>query len=155
LSDANGSFTTPTSIGTTIDTTSGVINCTIPRTTILGSKYRVRIVSTTPVYTSSDDGKDIQIATTGLNKLASSAFSFTIYPNPGKENFILTGLTKNDEAIEVVIANSLGQVVYKNIVKPTNNKINLPVNLNCAAGLYLAHIRSESCNQMVRFAINK
>jgi len=67
LSDATGSFTTPTSIGTLASTANGPmdINFTIPSGTATGSGYRIRIVSSAPAVTSADNGSDITITLTG------------------------------------------------------------------------------------------
>lgn len=51
LSDASGSFATPTTIGTSTSNTSGSIACTIPPTTAAG-QYLVRIIATAPADTS-------------------------------------------------------------------------------------------------------
>lgn len=67
LSDASGSFTSPTNIGTiasTSNTENGVL-FTIPAGTASGSGYRIRIVSTNPAVTSSDNGSNITITLTG------------------------------------------------------------------------------------------
>ena len=62
LSNASGSFASPTVIGSRITDTSGVIGCKIPAGTTPGSGYRVRIVSSNPVKTSPDNGKNIVIS---------------------------------------------------------------------------------------------
>ncbi|RYY90798.1 MAG: T9SS type A sorting domain-containing protein [Chitinophagaceae bacterium] len=51
LSAANGSFSSPVTIGSVSATTSGTINCTIPANTPAGSGYLVRVVSTMPSVT--------------------------------------------------------------------------------------------------------
>jgi hypothetical protein len=56
LSDASGSFGTPTNIGTLGSTTAGTINATIPSSTATGSGYRIRVISDTPAITGSDNG---------------------------------------------------------------------------------------------------
>ncbi len=68
LSDASGSFATPTSIGTLTASganPSGSINFTIPAATITGNGYRIRIVSSDPVIIGTDNGSDITISLTG------------------------------------------------------------------------------------------
>lgn len=47
LSDVNGSFTSPRSLGTLAGTGSGTINVTVPNATS-GSNYRIRVVASTP-----------------------------------------------------------------------------------------------------------
>jgi hypothetical protein len=61
LSDANGSFAAPVNIGSFTSNNSGIIQGAIPATTLPGNGYRVRIVSTSPVYVSKDNGKNIRI----------------------------------------------------------------------------------------------
>lgn len=53
LSDAFGSFASPTNIGTLASTTAGSISCVIPGGTPSGTGYLVRVVSSTPVVTGS------------------------------------------------------------------------------------------------------
>ncbi|MBK8497987.1 MAG: hypothetical protein IPL52_04015 [Flavobacteriales bacterium] len=61
LSDAAGSFASPTIIGSLSSTVSGSITCTIPVLTPVGAGYRIRVVSDQPVTVGSDNGLDISI----------------------------------------------------------------------------------------------
>lgn len=62
LSDANGSFASPTTISTPVtSTTSGTLTATIPGGTLAGTGYRIRIISTNPVMVSSDNGWNIKV----------------------------------------------------------------------------------------------
>lgn len=61
LSDASGSFSNATVIGTLTGTTSGTINATIPANTAAGLYYRVRVLSTAPGDTSAPNGLPIEI----------------------------------------------------------------------------------------------
>lgn len=61
LSDASGSFATPTTIGTRTATTAGTISATIPHTTPAGSAYRIRVVSSNPAILGSDNGTDLTV----------------------------------------------------------------------------------------------
>jgi hypothetical protein len=76
LSDASGSFSSPVAIGSLSGTSSGNINITIPANTPVGSAYRIRVVSNTPVLTGSDNGTDIAIAPLVIPTV-------TVSPNPG------------------------------------------------------------------------
>ncbi len=62
LSNSAGSFASPVSIGTLTGTTSGIIAATIPAGTATGSGYRIRVVSSSPVITGSDNGANINIS---------------------------------------------------------------------------------------------
>jgi hypothetical protein len=59
ISDASGSFANPVNIGSITTTMSGSINATIPANTPAGSHYRVRVVSSHPAVTGSDNGSNI------------------------------------------------------------------------------------------------
>ncbi len=59
LSDATGSFASPTAIGMAMTTTGGSIACVIPPGTSPGIGYRIRVVSDSPVFTGTDNGTDI------------------------------------------------------------------------------------------------
>jgi CubicO group peptidase (beta-lactamase class C family) len=64
LSNASGSFASPVNVGTLSATGSGTINTTIPSNTPAGSGYRIRVVSSNPSVTGSDNGSDINITAT-------------------------------------------------------------------------------------------
>ena len=62
LSDATGSFTSPTPIGTLNSAAnSGIISCTIPCGTPTGTLYRVRVVSSSPAVVGSTNGSNLTI----------------------------------------------------------------------------------------------
>jgi hypothetical protein len=62
LSNAAGSFATPTSIGTLNSTSnSGTINISIPGGTATGAGYRIRVISSAPATTGTDNGSNISI----------------------------------------------------------------------------------------------
>jgi plastocyanin len=61
LSNASGSFAAPTSIGTLGGTTSGQIAATVPPGAATGSGYRIRVVSSSPAVTGTDNGSDLGI----------------------------------------------------------------------------------------------
>lgn len=66
LSDATGSFASPTVIGTLTSTAnSGTINATIPANTTSGTLYRIRVVSDNPAVIGTDNGTDLTINLTG------------------------------------------------------------------------------------------
>ncbi|MCW3101759.1 MAG: hypothetical protein JWO09_199 [Bacteroidetes bacterium] len=76
LSDAAGSFAAPTAIGTLASTANaGTIAAAIPCGTPTGSGYRIRVVSSAPVVTGTDNGVNITI-----NALPVATFSYTGTP---------------------------------------------------------------------------
>lgn len=64
LSDASGSFATPTNIGTLNGTGAGTITATIPITTPPGTGYRIRVVSSNPSITGTNNGTNLTILPT-------------------------------------------------------------------------------------------
>lgn len=60
ISDANGSFATPTIIGSA---TSSPITATILTATTTGTGYRIRVMSNSPYMIGSDNGSDLEINT--------------------------------------------------------------------------------------------
>jgi gliding motility-associated-like protein len=61
LSNASGSFSSPVIIGTLKSKQSGVINAIIPSGTANGTHYRIRIISSSPVFTSNPNASDVTI----------------------------------------------------------------------------------------------
>jgi hypothetical protein len=70
LSDVNGSFASPVSIGFATSTSSGTINVTIPYNTATGNKYRIRVISVSPAQIGVDNAKDLTIIDNTGNKSA-------------------------------------------------------------------------------------
>ncbi len=61
LSDATGSFASPTDIGTLLSSGFGTIICNIPSGVTPGTGYRIRITGSAPAYISPDQYMDITI----------------------------------------------------------------------------------------------
>ncbi len=78
LSNHKGSFASPVAIGSVTSTTSGNITATIPLGTKSGTKYRIRVVSSSPAVTGTDNGSNLKInpkpsGTTATNITACAA----------------------------------------------------------------------------------
>lgn len=66
LSNKSGSFSTPVNIGTLSSTAnSGNINAVITTTSKAGSKYRIRVVSSSPSVTGTDNGVNLTVTACG------------------------------------------------------------------------------------------
>ena len=61
LSDVTGSFASPVLLGTLTASTSGGSTFTIPYTTATGAAYRIRVLTSTPTFTSQSNGVDLTI----------------------------------------------------------------------------------------------
>jgi hypothetical protein len=61
LSDLNGSFANPVVLGTLTGTSAGTISGTIPMSTIAGSGYRIRVISSNLLIVGADNGINLTI----------------------------------------------------------------------------------------------
>ena len=61
LSDASGNFGSPVVLGTLTSPNAGTISGTIPPGTLTGTLYRIRVKSSSPVRTGSDNGSDLTV----------------------------------------------------------------------------------------------
>lgn len=73
LSNAVGSFTTPTTIGSVTSTTSGSIQATIPSSITSGGLYRVRVIASNPSTTGSSNTVDLFINPASVSITPSSS----------------------------------------------------------------------------------
>jgi PKD-like domain len=64
LSTASGSFAAPVTIGSIVSVIAGTISATIPANTPTGAGYRIRVVSSNPVVTGSDNGANVTVNAT-------------------------------------------------------------------------------------------
>jgi hypothetical protein len=61
LSTAVGSFASPVTVGTLTGNVNGSIACTIPVTTPAGTGYRIRVKSSLPSFTGTDNGNNLSV----------------------------------------------------------------------------------------------
>jgi hypothetical protein len=61
LSDASGSFASPTTIGSLAGTGNGIISCTVPLLTPTGTGYRIRVVSDDPAVVGTVNGSALSL----------------------------------------------------------------------------------------------
>lgn len=87
LSDYTGSFANPVSIGTLNGATPAAMSASIPGTTTGGTAYRIRVVSSNPAITGTDNGSDLTVN------------PFEISVSPGTQQNILTGANGNPLAV--------------------------------------------------------
>ncbi|WP_276132515.1 T9SS type A sorting domain-containing protein [Polluticoccus soli] len=82
LSNASGSFASPTNIGSVTATSGGTISCMVPSSVPSGTGYRIRIVGTNVSYTGRDNGTNLTV--TSLAK-----------PSAGSNTPVCAGQTLN------------------------------------------------------------
>lgn len=61
LSDATGSFASPTVIGTLNSTSIAPVPSVIPNTTLRGTQYRIRVTASNPATIGTDNGVDLEV----------------------------------------------------------------------------------------------
>jgi hypothetical protein len=88
LSDASGSFTSPTTIGTVSSNVSGTVAAAIPVGTASGTTYRIRTTASTPSLIGNDNGANITI-NLAQNSI-SPATSQTIASNTNGAGLLVT-----------------------------------------------------------------
>jgi hypothetical protein len=82
LSDANGSFASPTNIGTLTATSSGTINASIPSNTPAGTGYRIRVVASSPFVLGNDNGTNL-VVDQFSNSISPSSTQTIVYNTNG------------------------------------------------------------------------
>jgi hypothetical protein len=95
LSNASGSFASPTAIGTYAGAgtdNSGTISATIPAGTATGTGYRIRVISSDPASIVADNGSDLTI-NLGTNSIAPTATQNIFALNNGTTLTVTEGST--------------------------------------------------------------
>ncbi len=127
LSDASGSFASPVNIGNIIKDTGGNISCTVPLGTLPGTGYRIRLVASSPSYTSVDNGTDIKIDNIPLiPNISNNAPQCTgdtvklavTNPQPGV-NYLWTGPGFTGSAVSVTFNKSVPSIQGVYNITPT------------------------------------
>ncbi len=155
LSNASGSFASPTVIGSLTSTVAGQIICTIPTTVAPGTGYRIRIVSTNAASRMPDNGVNIEIKPSSVSKI-SSLYNIQLFPNPNNGSFILTGNTASAQPIQTEIYNAIGQLVYTKQLHPVNGAIKENIILpEVASGIYLLRMYAADGVNTIRFRVDK
>ncbi|NDP22071.1 MAG: T9SS type A sorting domain-containing protein [Paludibacter sp.] len=100
LSNANGSFASPVTIGTLTSTTSGTISATIPGNSAAGTGYRIRIMSSLPLVTGTANMTNLTIIA-GTPTITTSPTSLTGFSYPygngpsAIQSFVVSGTNLN------------------------------------------------------------
>ncbi len=122
LSDANGDFTNPITIGTYSSTFSGNISGVIPSNSLVGSNYRLRVVSSSPASIGSVSGNEFTInaasASVGLSAssqsvCAGSQVELVAFPvNPGNNptySYYVNGIQVASSSSSTYTLNNLAE----------------------------------------------
>ncbi len=160
LSDKYGNFDTASVIGSVTSNISGIINATIPNSIASGSQYRIRVVSSSPVFSSNDNGTRIKINSTPCyqylkatpTQSASSIDNLvvTVMPNPSSTNFRLNIQGNGSAPVNVRITDVTGRVFEtqnKQVFKLTN--ITVTLGDNYKPGTYFAEVTQGTNRRIV------
>lgn len=134
LSDATGNFASPVAIGTLGLDQSGTIDAIIPDSTPAGTQYRVRVVSSNPPITGSDNGEDITVGIPTASILADEHFSFSVYPNPFSSSAIISFSQPGNGDIIIELFDVMGK------------KIRTVLNKNFEAGMHTVSLNRDHMN---------
>ncbi len=105
LSDASGGFSTPVVLGSIAlsgSDPSGLINGTVPQNTPPGTGYRIRITSSDPAFTGSDNGSDITL----------SSLTATLTPYTYSHGGSVSCPGSSDGSIDLQITSGSGPFTY-------------------------------------------
>jgi len=111
LSDATGSFATPVSIGSLSGLAGDTINATIPINTVGGTGYKIRVVSSSPVVTGTDNGSGFTVNAAAITTLfdticsnSSIVFNGQTITTAGVYKDTLTSVTGCDSLVTLNLA---------------------------------------------------
>ena len=141
LSNANGSFSTPTELGRITTNSSGNITVTIPSGIYAGEHYRVRLVTTNYPMVSDDNGFDINIQSSV--EVAESRGGVSIFPVPARQ-FI--HFTSNRMMKGIEIYSMSGDLVLS--YQKASKEVELPLG-SMAPGIYFARCRFDQ-DELIR-----
>lgn len=139
LSDAAGSFASPTAIGTLAATTAGTISATIPLTQAAGTLYRIRVVSSTPVITGTDNGANLTVTALGLSAPTISGSPFCAGSTFNITNNLANACTFGaGNTFSVQMSNSAGSFASPTTIgslsTTSGGSISVTIPLNATAG---------------------
>jgi len=154
LSNAVGSFSSPVAIGTIAgNMATGTISAVIPIGTANGSAYRIRVISSIPVFAGPDNGTNISISNTCSITLNLKFFLQGYYTSSGNMTPVLLnqGASANNtivDSVTVELHSSLSPwavIASTNVILNTNGTCtcNFPV----AAGDYYIVVQHRNSVQ--------
>lgn len=161
LSNATGSFAAPINIGTLAATGSGVITCTIPVGTPVGTGYRIRITGSAPAYISPDNFINIRVVNSlpavtltanspvclgsTLNLTSSATWSISSYNWAGPNSFASATANPTRGAMTVADAGVYSLTTTHNGCPANVSTINVLVNTTIPAAP-VGYASTLNCN---------
>ncbi len=94
-----------------------------------------------------------------IKEIASSNNRISLYPNPNNGSFKISGTvnTPNNEGLNVIVTNIVGQVVHSSELTVRNGNINTTINLysGLPAGVYMVHLGGQGISEVFKFVVEK
>lgn len=148
LSDATGNFTNPIQIGVSTNNTanSGTLNFTLPATLESGSSYSMRIVSTNPVVTGTDNGANVTITQTTPCVPSLPAQGLLI-------NEFSNGASGSEEYYEFVVAGECGSLVDVRGYIIDDNNGTFSTTFPSTSGIAQGHLRLSQNSLWANIAV--
>ncbi len=87
----------------------------------------------------------ITVLSTNTNQIESLDFEYTLFPNPTQSTCTLQFQSSKKEELQLILYNTLGQVVQTHSIVLSVGQTNYPLDLNhLSKGIYLVQLQSES-----------
>ena len=93
-----------------------------------------------------------------VGSVTNSSNDLTLFPNPNRGSFILSGTVNatTDKEVNLEVTDMLGRTVYTGTTIPQNGSVRAEIKLNNeAAGSYLLRVHTETGSQAFHFVIDK
>ncbi len=151
LSDAAGNFGSPVSLGAV---NPGTSTLTIPTNTPLGTGYKIRIVSSSPVVTSGLSGAFQVKACTNTREVAPAptGLQVRVSPNPSPEGKLRIAISGAEgQRVEVDLYNPTGQSVRQQVIDRAGEEDVLTWDIaRQPGGLYLLRVNSGKESKTIK-----
>ncbi len=143
---SGGTWTTTTG-NTSI--TGGIVTGLIAGTDII--TYSVTGICGTATTSKSISVRSVEECSVSVIGEVQEQPELNVFPNPNDGNLVLQLSSPLTNAVHVVVADLLGQVVTK---MTTTTNVATPMRLNCATGMYLLTVESGGKNYLRRIVVN-
>ncbi|MBW7912684.1 MAG: T9SS type A sorting domain-containing protein [Taibaiella sp.] len=104
--------------------------------------------------TASSNGIRVHVLT-GIGRVGKLS-SLSLYPNPNKGSFVLSGWMDNNEPLRLDIINTIGQVVHHEIVTTNRGELNKEIQpADLPNGIYMLRLKTNEEINTIRFRVEK
>ena len=90
----------------------------------------------------------------GVSNMTNIFDQLSFYPNPSNGTFTVSGVVNSNE-LKIDVLNTLGQIVYTEMLNVQSSIVNKQINLNVADGVYILHVSAAGQQKVYRMLIAK